>query len=122
MLKLFVDVVFDTAFTTPLTAIFLLGAPVEVQTTLPLGEPVAELVKRTYIIVLFKTLDVGDKLKLLPKPELEEVVTSKPVGAVTKTLAVKPTPLNIKLCWIEALPTHELNVVKLFDVIIVGGY
>ena len=79
--------------TVPLTAIVLLSAPVLVRLILPLGVPaVAELLKRTYIVVVELPLI---ELKIVVKPALELVLISKPVGAFNTRFAVKFVPLIV---------------------------
>ena len=91
-------VLVDDALTLPLTLMFCIEAPVEVQVILPFGEPLALLFIRIYIVVVFTIPDVWGKFTLFPNPEPELVDTSKPVGAVTIKLAVNPIPLTVKLC------------------------
>ena len=69
--------------------IFWVTALAEVIATLPEGVPEAELVKRTYMVVVATTPLVWVNATVAPYPEPEEVETSKPVGAVTVMLPVK---------------------------------
>ena len=81
--------------TVPLTAIVFDPAPVLARIISPLGVPcVAELLKRTYIVVLKLPLI---ELKFVVKPVLELVLISKPVGAKMLILPVKFAPLTVKL-------------------------
>ena len=79
--------------TVPLTAIVFEPAPVLARVISPLGvEGVAELLKRTYIVVVELPLI---ELKIVVKPALELVLISKPVGAFNTRFAVKFVPLIV---------------------------
>lgn len=84
----------------------------EATVRLPDGVPVAEALIRTYIVVLATEPVTGVILAELPKPELDEVETSKPVGAVTRTGAVKLEPEIVKLCAAETAPVQAVNPVN----------
>ena len=46
------------------------------------------------------------------------VDTSKPLGAVTVISAVNPVPDAVKLCSLDALPSHVLKALNVPDVLI----
>jgi len=117
-LELAVAAVF-AAVTIPLATTFCVVAPVEVIAILPLGVPVALVVKRTKIVVLFTVPAVSVKLTVLAKPLPDVVLTSNPVGGVITKLAVKSVPLTVKICCAEAMPIQVTNAVKLLVVRIV---
>ena len=62
-------------------------------------------------------LCVSVTLEAKPLPEVVE--TSKPVGGVTIMLAVRLEPLTVKLCWVDTIPEHVVNALKVPVVVIV---
>jgi hypothetical protein len=108
------------ALTVPLTATFRVVAPVEATVTLPLGEPIAVAAILTKMVVLATFPPFGVKVTVLPKPEPDVVLNSKPVGATMVILFVKPLPLTVKLCWVAAVPAQAEKAVGVPVVLRVG--
>jgi hypothetical protein len=108
------------AFTDPLATIFCAMAPVLVIEILPDGEPVADDVKRMYIIVLFTVPPDCVSVILVVKPLADVVETSNPIGAVITILFVRFDPPTVKLCSADVEPEHDSNVVNVPDVVISG--
>lgn len=61
---------------------------------------------------------VRDKVALNVPPDVKEI--SNPVGAVIIKSAVRSVALTVKLCSVETVPAHVLNVLRLPPLEIVG--
>ena len=107
-----VAIAFGTGLTVPLTATFWVVAPEEVHAIFPDGVPVAAALKRVYTGVGLTVPPIWVKEKLLAKPEPDVVDISKPAGAVTNKLAVRPEPATVKVFSVDILPAHALNALS----------
>lgn len=95
---------------TPIVSVF---APVLVSEIFPEILPVEELdLTLTYKVVELTVPAVGLIVTDAPKPVVEELETSKFVGAETTKLEVNLSPETEKLCAALALPEQAENVFK----------
>jgi len=111
--------------TVPETDIFFVVAPELARVILPLGEPVAVFVNRTYIVVdeIVPAAPTTKADELVPTllANVELVDTSKPVGGVIDIPAAILIPLTVKLWFALTLPEHEVYAVKVdTDVVMFG--
>jgi hypothetical protein len=96
--------------TVPDKAIVSVFAPVLVREMFPEILPVEEFdFTLTYKVVVPKVPEVGLKVTDDPKPVVEELETSKFVGAVTTMFAVNFIPDTLKLCVELELPEQVEN-------------
>ena len=120
ILGLLPNVMVGKAFTVPLAIIFWVVAPEDTQVILPEGVPVAEDVKRVYMVVPFTVPPDCVRVTLVVKPLPDVVDTSKPAGGVITILFVRFDPLTVKLCWLDAVPEHDAKADNVPVFVIVG--